>query len=756
MKVREVLLFFMILFLTSCLSSRAFAGNDGMKKIFILHSYHPTFKWSSNIERGYAPYLFHESYHIHTEYMDVLRNPFTGDREEALIEELNSLYRDILFDLLLIVDDPALHFVNRHLSRLPFLNHVPAIAATIDENGYRDISIPEAKIIENKIHVTEIVAQASAFFPEVENVFILCDYSLPGLLLREEIFRQLHSDSRAGRLSLLSNANASFPDLLKELRSLPKNTVILFAGYHTDSTGSYFPASEVLHAIRTVSNLPLFSLFDTWIMGDVIGGLVTRSTKWGELLGQEAVKKTGGTLVCYDTGGSFPLPTKWIFNEPALAKYGLPPSSLPKDAITLNKASIAASNTKLFVLLTCFIGFFSLIITIAFIIHLFSRKKMKKRIVELESEIEQFDLFISEMPMGYLELNEEARIVRCNRSAEKILGYPEREIIGKNPDDFLFMNGEIARERTCNPNMPGNVFHSLVAHTKTGEKIFGEWYMKNCQIVGKPSRLLVFFIDITEKESLRDYLENMLNKTKELMMQNDRIATAIIHDIKNLIFPIVAYSEMLIMDNISFEKMKTFSKNLNKSASDLLQVATEILDIGRTREKLTSYNPVIFVLNEIVHQVLLSSEGSIIRKEITVKNELPAEQQIYADPQMIHSVFFNLVNNAIKFTPSGGKIELSGRLISPELFEVSIKDNGAGVNEKKMRDLFVEKEHFSVRGTSGEEGTGLGLLLCKELLEINNGQLYVSNNDDGPGATFSFVLPVNQLQDTSTHENINR
>ena len=107
---------------------------------------------------------------------------------------------------------------------------------------------------------------------------------------------------------------------------------------------------------------------------------------------------------------------------------------------------------------------------------------------------------------------------------------------------------------------------------------------------------------------------------------------------------------------------------------------------------------------------------------------------------MLESILHNLITNAIKFTHKLGKIQISAYR-KDKMVEVTIKDNGIGLSAKKVESLFHIDENVSSRGTEGEKGSGLGLLLCKEFVEINKGEIRVESIP-GEGACFSFTLPI--------------
>ncbi|MES1224529.1 MAG: HAMP domain-containing sensor histidine kinase, partial [Bacteroidota bacterium] len=138
--------------------------------------------------------------------------------------------------------------------------------------------------------------------------------------------------------------------------------------------------------------------------------------------------------------------------------------------------------------------------------------------------------------------------------------------------------------------------------------------------------------------------------------------------------------------------------------------------------------------NEVVHALRLSAKS----KTITIGNNFSEPLYVYADKDMINLVLRNLISNAIKFTPEKGKIFIRANN-QDGCAEISVMDTGIGISKENLDRLF--KEFYTSNGTSNESGTGLGLMLCKEFLNKNDGAITVKS-EEGKGSTFTFTLPI--------------
>jgi signal transduction histidine kinase len=126
-------------------------------------------------------------------------------------------------------------------------------------------------------------------------------------------------------------------------------------------------------------------------------------------------------------------------------------------------------------------------------------------------------------------------------------------------------------------------------------------------------------------------------------------------------------------------------------------------------------------------------------KEIIIYNSIAPDLLVLADIQMIKSVVRNLLSNAVKFTNSGGEITISASE-KQKFVEIQVEDNGIGISAENIKALFNPGVRHSTSGTHKEKGTGLGLIICKEFIEIHGGSIYVES-EPGKGSRFIFTLP---------------
>ncbi len=232
----------------------------------------------------------------------------------------------------------------------------------------------------------------------------------------------------------------------------------------------------------------------------------------------------------------------------------------------------------------------------------------------------------------------------------------------------------------------------------------------------------------------------------KLNTEKDKFFSIIAHDLKSPFSGFMGLTKELAENYQIFdsEDIKEYATNLQESAVTLYRLLENLLEWSRIQRGVTQFNLDICNVNYIVKQNIHIQLEVARQKEIELINNIPDNIYAQIDVSMINIVIRNLMSNSIKFTPRGGKIEISAKptksnLVN-QLLEISIKDNGIGMNEKIKNNLFKIDEKVSRPGTENEPSTGLGLLLCKEFVEKHDGEIWVESKE-GEGSTFFFTIP---------------
>ncbi len=241
---------------------------------------------------------------------------------------------------------------------------------------------------------------------------------------------------------------------------------------------------------------------------------------------------------------------------------------------------------------------------------------------------------------------------------------------------------------------------------------------------------------ITEKSILLE------SREKELVKSNntkDKLFSIIGHDLKGPIDSLRLLLSMHQKKEVSDEEFLEFSPKLNKDVSSVFFTLTNLLNWGKSQMKGEVLQKKNFAVKPLVRDVMNFLESTSISKQLHLLNEIEREVEVYADRNQIDIVIRNILSNAIKFTPAKGTIKIISQDFENK-YRISIIDNGIGMDLKTAERVLDPTETYTTYGTANEKGTGLGLILCKELVEKNKGEIWVESTL-GKGSTFHILLP---------------
>lgn len=233
-----------------------------------------------------------------------------------------------------------------------------------------------------------------------------------------------------------------------------------------------------------------------------------------------------------------------------------------------------------------------------------------------------------------------------------------------------------------------------------------------------------------------------IEQLKETNATKDKFFSIIAHDLKSPFVGLLGYSEILKneIDSLPKEKIVEFSDNLNKNIKNTFNLLENLLNWALFQTGKMKFNPESFDLFLEINSILELFDANTMSKNISILNDVKINTYVEADKNMIRTVLYNLISNAIKFTNPKGFVKIKSEEINSHL-EISVSDNGVGIPKENQKMLFKLDSNISTRGTYNEKGTGLGLLLCKEMIDKHKGKIEVES-EEGKGTTFRICLPL--------------
>lgn len=267
--------------------------------------------------------------------------------------------------------------------------------------------------------------------------------------------------------------------------------------------------------------------------------------------------------------------------------------------------------------------------------------------------------------------------------------------------------------------------------------------------------IVVYFLNVKQKDNRKlEFQKNELvhkneeilaqrNNLKQLNATKDKLFAIVAHDLKNPLSAFRAITQSLSenLSVISQEEIQYFLNKINNSSSQLYNLLQNLLQWAINQTGQLEYKPQGIDLQAVVKEVKEQLQSNADIKELQLDNQVNENMTALADPKMTTLVIRNLVSNAIKFTPQGGRVSMKVTNQDTQM-RIEIKDTGIGISKADQNKLFKIEEDNSKIGTSAEKGTGLGLILCKELVEKQGGKIWVES-EENKGSSFIFTLPKN-------------
>jgi|GEM_PF-3809277 len=252
-------------------------------------------------------------------------------------------------------------------------------------------------------------------------------------------------------------------------------------------------------------------------------------------------------------------------------------------------------------------------------------------------------------------------------------------------------------------------------------------------------------IQLREKEVLERTsmeLKELNNQLRESNFNKDKLFTIISHDLRSPFTALLGFSEFLAhnIEEMSQEEVREFAERIYKSSNKLLKLIENLLHWSRFQTGKISYSPHHFSFTDLVSEITEIYQINLVKKKISLCINGTEELFIFADRDMISLVLRNLVSNAIKYSHQYAYITLEYiRKDDHLIFEIS--DEGVGIAEENLQGLFNYDQMKSTPGAENEPGTGLGLVLCKEFINLNKGKIWVQSIP-GKGSKFGFSIPL--------------
>lgn len=236
-------------------------------------------------------------------------------------------------------------------------------------------------------------------------------------------------------------------------------------------------------------------------------------------------------------------------------------------------------------------------------------------------------------------------------------------------------------------------------------------------------------------------LEAQKLELADLNASKDKFFSIISHDLRSPFNALLGFAQILSenLERYTLEEIQQKVIYIRTAAERLYALLENLLTWSRIQRGAIEYDPEPLDLAEIAEDNVALFTPNAEQKQIRLHNTIQSQTFVYADYSMLNTIIRNLTSNALKFTSSGDHVTLSA-MVAEQQIEIAVTDTGVGIPAQVLPTLLRLDTHHTQVGTAGEKGTGLGLVLCKELIEKSGGRLWVES-EAGKGSTFRFTLP---------------
>lgn len=249
----------------------------------------------------------------------------------------------------------------------------------------------------------------------------------------------------------------------------------------------------------------------------------------------------------------------------------------------------------------------------------------------------------------------------------------------------------------------------------------------------------IYFENLRQKEQLQENNKQLhgLNNTK------DKLFSIIAHDLINPFHSLIGLSDLLksSLEEKDYETCNDLAYHLSQTSINTFRLLENLLTWSRAQSGKIVFTPALVDMNALLNHVYELLKPMAANKKVGLIMKIEAPVIMKADASMIELVFRNLISNAIKFTPEGGIVEISNRKPSLQAHQFTIRDTGIGIEAGQLETLLNDNKNESTQGTSGEKGTGLGLMLCKDFVQQHSGTLS-AESEPGKGTSFLLTFPA--------------
>ncbi|PKN80902.1 MAG: hypothetical protein CVU48_00330 [Candidatus Cloacimonetes bacterium HGW-Cloacimonetes-1] len=369
----------------------------------------------------------------------------------------------------------------------------------------------------------------------------------------------------------------------------------------------------------------------------------------------------------------------------------------------------------------------------------------KRREKELREAKEHFEFIFKTNPdPAILTRLSDGKVLDVNDAYLHFTDFTKADVLGKTTIEMHLWADIEDRNRLQIELLDHGYCNNLTATflKKDGTSRTGMISSKLIHIQSVP-HMLSSIRDVTAQKAIENEIKEKNAELTRLNIEKDKFFSIIAHDLRSPFNAFLGITNILSesIETMTQEEIRDLALGMNKSANNLFTLLENLLEWAKIKRGLSTPMPKNYQVASVIENNLWMLHEAIRAKNISVHNQIPQDLMVYADSPMIETILRNLISNAIKYTPKDGKIVLDGNKTTDNNVQIRITDTGIGMTKIMIDNLFKIDINTNRPGTEGETSAGLGLILCKEFVEINAGTIEIQSIPN-QGSTFTLTLPA--------------
>jgi PAS domain S-box-containing protein len=715
------------------------------KTVLYLNSYHNGYHWSDGLFEGIRTVLNQSRYKVdlQIEYMDAKKFNY-----EIISNNLYSLYKekfkDEVFDIIILSDNDALNFVNKH--RHDLFKNIPVVFCGVNDLKDSDIAAGNITGIVEVYDFIGTLKIAKTLHPEKNRLVYLIDNSTTGTAIRHQA-EQLIQENNLG-LQIEFWSQLSLEETQKKVGELPDNTFLFIAPYYQTINGRFYTSEEVTEAIYKHSSVPIYTAWEFMVGYGTVGGRVLSGVEHGRMAGEMALQILAGSKADDIPFIREPGDGIYLFDYKVMTKLGINQQLLPKNSRIINapKAFYSLSKELFWTMVISFVILFLALVSM--VGAMLERRKVERKITE---QLAFQETLMDTIPQLVSWKDVEGKYLGANQAFMDFFGIRNiLQVVGKKTGEIL---SDIAYNE-WSIKADTSVVEKKKAFRKMRRKVTDlngaeAWIEVNKVPLRGQGERIVGILTTAENITKEQSLEKQLLQSQK-MEAIGTLAGGIAHDFNNILTSIINSTELAIGDLSPGSRTEADLNRVLKAARRGARVVQQILSFSRPSRE--GFRPTD--MSRVVQEVVQLMEASM-PANIAVCSHVESGRNFFvnADPTQMHQAILNLCTNAFHaLRTTGGQIDIElshtmdkkytstlAHAAPNSSIKLTVSDNGPGIRPEIQDKIF--DPFFSTKSKS--EGTGLGLAVVHGIVKSHLGTIRVFCGDEG-GTTFEIILPESE------------